>query len=190
MIDVTIDKGSSGGPLVNSKGEVVAITTAGQRGSFGFAIPINQAIPLLERIQGFRTAELGQATSEMTFREIREQVGIGTTFVEAVQNQEITLPASYGDVSSELLFPEDAIVGYMSGTGSLRNQSRVVDETDVTFKRRTHVSVYQMTTPEQAMRSSSRLTEGSNGDDYYRARDTIEAGEVTRRIYHRTYSSL
>lgn len=83
MVDITTDHGSSGGPLVNSRGEVVGITTAGRQGAFGFSIPINQAIPLLQRIPGFSTAQMGRRTQDLTFREIRALVGPSTTFVVA-----------------------------------------------------------------------------------------------------------
>lgn len=73
MLDITIDHGSSGGPLVNSRGEVVGITTAGKQGSFGFAVPINQAIPLLRRVPGFDPSQMGKAAAELPFRQIRDR---------------------------------------------------------------------------------------------------------------------
>lgn len=50
--DATINSGNSGGPLLNSKGEVIGINTAkAQTGEgMGFAIPINVAKPILEEI--------------------------------------------------------------------------------------------------------------------------------------------
>lgn len=80
MVDVTFDHGSSGGPLVNSRGEVVGVTTAisGQT-RFGFAVPINQAIPLLRRVPGFSVSQMGRATRELTFREIRDGITPVTT---------------------------------------------------------------------------------------------------------------
>lgn len=81
MVDITTDHGSSGGPLTNSRGEVVGIATAGSQGSFGFSIPINHAIPLLRRVPGFDVAQMGTATSELAFREIRDRCKDAVVYV-------------------------------------------------------------------------------------------------------------
>ncbi len=48
--DASINPGNSGGPLVNAEGQVVGINTAAARGAegIGFAIPINEAKPIVE----------------------------------------------------------------------------------------------------------------------------------------------
>lgn len=50
--DATINSGNSGGPLLNSKGEVIGINTAKAESGegMGFAIPINVAKPIVEEI--------------------------------------------------------------------------------------------------------------------------------------------
>ncbi len=88
MSDLTTTHGSSGGPLLNDRGEVIGITTAGivvqgETTGFGVSIPINQAIPLLQRAPGFNTSRMGKATTVLTLDGIRRSVGPNTVFVQA-----------------------------------------------------------------------------------------------------------
>ncbi len=51
--NATINKGNSGGPLINSKGEVIGINTLKLSSSYegiGFSIPINGALPIITQL--------------------------------------------------------------------------------------------------------------------------------------------
>ncbi|MGH9178063.1 MAG: S1C family serine protease, partial [Acidimicrobiales bacterium] len=61
--DASISSGNSGGPLVNAVGQVIGINTAvassgrsGAAENIGFAIAIDQAMPVVERLRGNTTA--------------------------------------------------------------------------------------------------------------------------------------
>ncbi|MBE6031912.1 MAG: PDZ domain-containing protein [Clostridiales bacterium] len=59
--DASINSGNSGGPLLNSKGQVIGVNSAKVTGGegLGFAIPINTAKPILEEIKATGTFTKG-----------------------------------------------------------------------------------------------------------------------------------
>ncbi|MCL2111534.1 MAG: trypsin-like peptidase domain-containing protein [Clostridiales bacterium] len=51
QVDAVINQGNSGGPLLNNRGQVIGINTAkADAEGMGFAIPINTAIPIVEKV--------------------------------------------------------------------------------------------------------------------------------------------
>jgi Do/DeqQ family serine protease len=59
--DAAIDPGSSGGPLVNLKGEAIGINSMGLGRAQGFTIPINMAKEVMEKLLQSGTIERGWA---------------------------------------------------------------------------------------------------------------------------------
>jgi S1-C subfamily serine protease len=87
--DAAVNPGNSGGPLLNSRGEVIGITTlianngADQSSGIGFAIPINTAKAVLEDF-----AKYGRVR--------RPSLDISTLAIGPDIAQQIGLPADYG----------------------------------------------------------------------------------------------
>jgi len=98
--DASVNPGNSGGPLLNSRGEVIGITTmiasngANQSSGIGFAIPINTAKAVLDDF-----AKYGRVR--------RPSLDISTLPIGPDIAQQIGLPADYG-LLIERVFPGGA----------------------------------------------------------------------------------
>ncbi len=81
--DAVITHGSSGGPLFNMKGEVIGVNFGGVEGSgLQFAIPVNEAVPLLRNIPNFNPANMGTATQTLTPQEILSRYRPSVVYIE------------------------------------------------------------------------------------------------------------
>lgn len=83
--DAAINPGNSGGPLLNLAGQVIGINTAvnAQGQSLGFAIPINQAIPVVQSVKEFG-------------RIVRPWIGVRYTMLTPEAAKEEKLPKDFG----------------------------------------------------------------------------------------------
>jgi S1-C subfamily serine protease len=94
--DAAVNPGNSGGPLLNSRGEVIGITTlianngADQSSGIGFAIPINTAKAVLEDF-----AKYGRVR--------RPSLDISTLAIGPDIAEQIGLPADYGILIERVL---------------------------------------------------------------------------------------
>jgi len=111
--DAAINRGNSGGPLVNSRGEVVGINTAIANPTFaqnvGFAIAIDRAKPIIEDLkQGKdrKIAYLGVAAQDVNERLVKElnlKVPSGAIVVEIVADSPASKSSlALGDVIVEI----------------------------------------------------------------------------------------
>jgi S1-C subfamily serine protease len=92
QVDAAINSGNSGGPLLNSKGQVIGVNTAKARAEgMGFAIPINTAIPIVEKV-------LRDGNFERVF------LGVSAASVEAIRNNfpNVEIVADQGAVITDM----------------------------------------------------------------------------------------
>jgi S1-C subfamily serine protease len=109
--DAAINGGNSGGPLLDSSGEVIGINTAilGQTNmGIGFALPINRAKALLSDYQAGRATE-------------RPKVGITTEYVAGDLAEALDLPRKGG------LLVQNVISGSSEEAAGIRGATQVVD---------------------------------------------------------------
>lgn len=75
--DAMIDHGSSGGPLVNMRGEIIGVNSMGQGRGIGFTIPINTVLEVRDRILksgGLQRGWLGVTVQPLS-RDLAEFLG-------------------------------------------------------------------------------------------------------------------
>ena len=86
--DAKVRPGSSGGPLVNERGEVVGIITGGLSLEFaekvGYAIPLDLALPLLNEIPDFDPSTMGRQNKKLSGPEIDGRVAPAVVLVHQI----------------------------------------------------------------------------------------------------------
>ena len=123
--DAAINFGNSGGPLINSAGEVVGINSAisSRASNIGFAVPINQAVAILPQLKAHGRVSRGF-------------IGVGLTDVTPALQRALSLSVNSGamvqDVSAESpaeragLRPYDIILE-VEGQRVLNNEELIRD---------------------------------------------------------------
>jgi serine protease Do len=123
--DAAINFGNSGGPLINSRGEVVGINSAisSKASSIGFALPINQAVAVLPQLK---------ATGQVA----RGFIGVTLTDVTPALQQALSLSVAAGAMVQDVtprspaeragLRPYDVIVE-VEGRRVASNQELIED---------------------------------------------------------------
>jgi serine protease Do len=90
--DAAINFGNSGGPLINSRGEVVGINSAisAKASSIGFALPINQAVAVLPQLKANGRVTRGFIGVTLTDVTPALQKALGLTVAAGAMVQDVT----------------------------------------------------------------------------------------------------
>ena len=105
--DVAVNPGNSGGPLLNTAGQVIGINSqifsrSGGYMGISFAIPIDEAMRVADQLRAngrMTRGRIGVALGEMT-KEIAESLGLGKPRGAYVRNVEPGGPAAAGGIES------------------------------------------------------------------------------------------
>lgn len=114
QIDAPINRGNSGGPLFNAKGEVVGINTAifspsGGSVGIGFAIPANLASPLIDELKSKGTVDRGWLGVHIQNVDERLADGLGLSEAKGVLITRV-LPGTPAEAAK--LRPGDVITSF------------------------------------------------------------------------------
>ncbi|MEM9725259.1 MAG: Do family serine endopeptidase, partial [Pseudomonadota bacterium] len=132
--DAAINRGNSGGPLINMSGEVIGVNTAiisptGGSIGIGFAVPSNLAKSVIAQLREFgetRRGWLGVLIQEVDGA-IAQSLGLGRAYGAMVSRVEDDSPAAAGGVMKG-----DVITRFDGREiGSMRDLPRIVAETPV-----------------------------------------------------------
>jgi serine protease Do len=90
--DAAINFGNSGGPLINSRGEVIGINSAisSRASNIGFAVPINQAVGILPQLKTTGHVSRGYMGVLLTDVTIALQRSLGLAAARGVLVQDVT----------------------------------------------------------------------------------------------------
>jgi serine protease Do len=123
--DAAINFGNSGGPLINSRGEVVGINSAisSKASSIGFALPINQAVAVLPQLKA--TGRVSRGFIGVTLTDVTPalQQALGLSVATGAMVQDVT-PRSPAERAG--LRPYDVIVE-VEGRRVASNQELIQD---------------------------------------------------------------
>jgi serine protease Do len=123
--DAGINLGNSGGPLINSRGEVVGINSAlsPRANNIGFAVPINQAVAILPQLKARGRVSRGFIGVTLTDVTPGLQRALGLSVSDGAMVQDVT-PRSPAERAG--LRPYDVIV-QVEGRPVLTNQELIRD---------------------------------------------------------------
>ncbi len=177
QIDAAVNSGNSGGPVYNSRGEVVGIVTAKYSTSgvegLGFAIPINDAIALANELisDGYISKPYMGILNASTLDETYAQYygTVAGVYFQGVEDGSAAEKAGLqvGDIIVGL---GDMEISTASDLVSAKNAYRPGDTTEIRVYRSGEYLTLTITFDEEPVASTTTTSENSSGssaEDYY-----------------------
>ncbi len=138
----SINHGNSGGPLIDAYGRVIGITSAKVDSTYGeslgFAIPIDEAIPIIENLIQYGYV-IGRPSIGISGQDIGELLSLYLRLPQGVLVHSVT-PGSGAEAAG--ILPEDVIIGIQGETitnmnelNNIKNQYSVGDTVTLTIYR-------------------------------------------------------
>lgn len=170
--DASINSGNSGGPLINSSGQVIGITTAKASSAegLGFAIPINTAIPIIEQIKENGTyVQPAIGVSGMDLEEALARYNLDCNATEGVCVTQIytNSPASEAGITEgDIITAIDGeAVEDMNALKQILISHQPGDQVTLTIERNKSEMQVQVTLQAQSSISTMNYSDSSSGSD-------------------------
>lgn len=150
--DASINNGNSGGPLLNSQGQVIGINTAKVQGGegLGFAIPINLVKPIIENViddGSYNSVYIGFTGMDLEYYERRYGVDFDAVSGVVIDGIIPDSPASNAGLAAEdvILEMDDEPIESMSTLRRLLLGYTIGDSAKLLVNRQGQVSEFEIT---------------------------------------------
>ncbi|SDB06452.1 serine protease Do [Ruminococcaceae bacterium FB2012] len=172
--DASINSGNSGGPLINAYGQVIGIASAAVTKSYGegigFAIPIDEAIPIIEDL-----IKNGRVTGRPTLGVSGENISdiyskyynIPKGFRVKVVNADSAAEEAGIKVNDIIIGIEGKLIESIEEFNSIKNQHKAGETVKISVYRNGEIIDLDVTLKEAANEDESAEKQAQNDDDLY-----------------------
>ncbi len=172
--DASINNGNSGGPLINAYGQVVGITSAKVTSTYGeglgFAIPIDEAIPIIEELikNGRVTGRPALGVSGEDISEIyAKYYNMPSGFRVKLVNSGSAAEKAGIQVNDIIIGIEGKLISSLQEFNQVKNKYKAGDTVKISVYRDGEIVDLDVTLDEAATEEESAEKNAQNNDDAY-----------------------